>query len=144
MPSLGIPALTVLDDSLGAPVLPAGPPTVARGARLLDRTGNPVIDPVTGGFVKADAVMMRVYLAVKTTLASASGDKTVGSKLPRKVGNRFEAELRTSVQLALAGMIAERTITLENVTAVQIHPGTYAPEIEYTNLLTNSRDRIQV
>lgn len=144
MPSLGIPALTVSDDSLGAPVLPAGPPTVARGARLLDRAGNPVIDPVTGGFIKADAVMMRVYLAIKTTLASASGDPAVGAGLPRKVGNRFEAELRTSVQLALAGMISERTIILENVTATQVHPGAYAVEIEYTDLLNNSRYRIQI
>lgn len=119
-------------------------PSFMPGARYLDTTGNPVIDPVNGGFLKADDVCMRVYLALRTTLGSSGADKDLGAKWPKKMGTRFEAEIRDVVYTALGRLIRAKTISLKSVDISYPMPEYYELDIKFINLVTQKDQQVRL
>jgi hypothetical protein len=128
---------------LGAPVVLDGPVAMTAGARALDPlTGLPTINGATGAFARIDGVAQRVYLAVRTTLASAGANKKLGTSRPRKISARFEAENRASILAALSLLTRAKVISIESITVNRIRPGTYTSTVKYFNLLTRKSEQV--
>ena len=141
----GIQLAGTSSAGLGAPVIPDGPATATVGARALDHlTGLPTINAETGAFVRVDSVTQRVYLAVRTTVASAGANRTLGASRPRKMGSRFEAEHRASILAALGPLTRAGAISVEAITVNRLRPGAYTSTIDFFNLLTRKREQVTV
>src|SRR5512147_2991148 len=113
-------------------------------ARILDLNGNPVIDATTGQFQRGDAIAQAIYIAVKTTLGSAGANTDLGVQWPRKMGDRFDAELRNSILAGLRQMIDLRVITVESVSYTLIKPEIFSVEIRYYDNTTRESRLVTV
>ena len=119
-------------------------PSFRQGARYIGTDGNPVIDPVNGGFMKADSVSMRVYFAVKTTIGSAGANVKLGVKWPKKIDARFEAELVAAVLKGLVSLTSTKQIRVDGVTVEYPQPERYTVSVDYLNMITQKHDRISL
>lgn len=144
MLGLGSQRLGTSPAGLGQPDTVETFPSTRPGARYIGPDGNPVIDPVNGGFLKADSVAIRVYIAIKTTLGAASGNPKLGVKWPKKIDARFESELSASISAALSNLVATRQIRFDAVAVEYPQPERYIVSVEYFNLVTQKSEQVAV
>lgn len=119
-------------------------PSFAKGARYIGADGNPVIDPVNGGFMKADPIAMRVVFAIKTTLKSSSANQNLGVEWPKKIDARFESTLSASVMKALFELTSMKQISVDGLSVEYPQPERYTVIVDYTNLVTKVHDRVAI
>jgi hypothetical protein len=127
---------------LGTPVSGTAPPEGPAGVRWLNpATKDYEQDPTTGQLKQMPKVRQQVLLAVTTLLGSATTLGTFGIRVPRKMGDRFQAEATNSVRLALRHLTdTQRVIRLDSVTAVHGRGGRAQITINWTDLLTGKPD----
>jgi hypothetical protein len=119
-------------------------PSYSPGARYIGPDGNPVIDPVNGGFLKADPIAMRLYLAVRTTLKSSSAMPGLGVAWPEKMDARFEANLSNAIRVAIGDLINSRQIRLDGIAITYPQPERYSVTLDYFNLITQKSAQVTV
>ena len=119
-------------------------PSTSKGARFIGTDGNPVIDPVNGGFMKADPVAMRVYFAIRTTLKSAGANQALGTDWPKKIDSRFVSYLTNAISTALLSMIQAKEIRLDSVAVTYPQPERYTVAVAYFNLTTQRSEQVVV
>lgn len=127
---------------LGTPPAPAEAPTGGGGTRFIDpATKDYTIDSSTGQYGQAPSSRQRVVLAL-TTLFESSGVPGFGIKLPKRMGDTFEAECKSAVASALRLMTEiEKSIRVDAVTVERGRGGRARVTVAWTDLLTGQRDR---
>lgn len=113
-------------------------------SRYINANGDYEIDQSTGSFRRMSAVEHRVLLALRTVVASANSDLTLGMKRVAKVTSRFEAEMAQTVAVALQSLVSEGTITLDAVTPISTGMGRYVCTIEFTDVKYGKKGKVTV
>lgn len=143
MPGLGAQPLGTSPAGVGYSSIEMLPST-AKGARYIGPDGNPVKDPINGGFMKADPVAMRVFFAMRTTLKSSSANQKLGVAWPKKIDSRFEAHLFNSINVGLAEMTRTKAIKIESLSVSYPMPECYYVTLNYRNLITQKSQQVTV
>lgn len=144
MLGLGIQPAGVTLSGIGQPTPVPALPSTARGARLIGFDGNPILDPINGGFLKADPLLMRAYLALRTTIGSAGANQQLGTKWPKKIDQRFDEALRVAVNTGLSALIASGELSLESVTYSLPRTEMFVVYVGIRNLVTQKSSQITV
>jgi hypothetical protein len=129
---------------LGTPVSASAPAEGPAGSRYIDQaTKDYAQDPGTGQLKQMPKVRQQVLLAVTTLLGSASTLNKFGIRMPRKMGDRFQAEMTNSVRAALRHLTdTQKVIRLDGVTAVHGRGGRGLTTISWTDLTTGKPDQV--
>jgi hypothetical protein len=129
---------------LGTPVSASAPPEGPAGSRFIDpATKDYAKDTTTGQLKQMPKVRQQVLLAVTTLLGSASTLAKFGIRMPRKMGDRFQAEMTNSVRAALRHLTdTQKVIRLDSVTAVHGRGGRGLTTISWTDLTTGKSDQV--
>jgi phage baseplate assembly protein W len=85
------------------------------------------------------ATRQAVLLALKTVRGSSTALSSFGVKLPRKMGETFEAECRSAVTAALSHLINTNRIRLDSVTAEKGLGGRGRITVAYTDIATGKK-----
>lgn len=126
---------------LGTPVTGNAPPDGEAGCRYINPASKDYEqDPATLQYKQMPKVRQQVLLAVTTLRKSASTLDWLGIRLPRKMGDRFQAEVEKSVRSALRHLTdVQKVIRLDSVTAVHGQGGRGKITIAWTDLTTGKR-----
>jgi hypothetical protein len=127
---------------LGVPVEAAAPPSGPAGSRFINpATGDFEIDTNTLQQKQMPIERQQVLLAVRTIYGSAAAVPTFGLRMPKKMGDRFQAEATNAIRSALAHLTDEqKVIRLDSVTAERGSGGRGRVTIKYTILRTGRAD----
>jgi hypothetical protein len=129
---------------LGSPASASLPPEGAAGCRWI----NPVTrsyeqDEDTRQFKQMPSVRQRVYLAIATLLGSSSTLTTQGIRLPQKMGDSYEGEVKAAVALALRQMTdIEKVLRIDGVTVLKGRGQRSRTTVSFTDLTTGKADRV--
>ncbi len=104
---------------LGTPVSASAPPSGPAGCRYLNPASKDFeIDPDTGQQAQMPAVRQQVLLAITTLKNSATTLDWFGIRMPRKMGDRFQAEVEKSVRAALRHLTdTQQVIRIDSIKA---------------------------
>lgn len=129
---------------LGVPVEAAAPPSGPAGCRFLNpATGDFEVDPTTLQLKQMPVERQQVLLALRTLQGSAAADPQFGVRLPKKMGDSFEAEATTAVRAALLHLTdQQKSIRIDAVTAEHGRGGRGRITVVYTILRTGVADRL--
>lgn len=90
-------------------------------------------------------VRQRVLIAVLTLQGSSTALPKFGTRLPRKMGDTFEAEVSNSVKAALRQMTdVERVMKIDGLKVERGSGGRAQITISYTDLERNLQDSVTV
>jgi hypothetical protein len=131
---------------LGTPVSASAPPAGAAGCRYLNPASKDYEqDPSTGQLKQMPKVRQQVLLALTTLLGSATSLQGFGTKLPRKMGDRFQAETTVRVRAALRHLTeTQKVIRLDTVTAVHGRGGRAQITVGWFDLTSGKADQLTV
>jgi hypothetical protein len=129
---------------LGTPVTANLPPVGPAGCRYINpATKDYEQDPATRQFKQMPAVRQQVLLAITTLAQSATSLDWLGIRLPRKMGDRFQAETEVSVRAALRHLTeAQRVIRIEFIRAEHGRGGRGRITVGWLDLKTGKRDQV--
>jgi phage baseplate assembly protein W len=127
---------------LSVPVEAADPPEGPAGSRFINAaTRDYEIDSDTGQQKQMPVERQQVLLALTTLYGSASANPTFGVKLPRKMGDRFPAEMANAVRAALAHLTdVQKVIRIDSVTVKRGLGGRSLTTVTYSILRTGKVD----
>lgn len=153
MTGFGNSALGTSPFGIGTPSTSADPPTalvqagLARpGCRFIDaRTRDYVHDPDTLQLAQMPVTRQRVMLALLTIKGSSTVLPRLGLRMPRKITEAFDTEVRHAVLSALYQLTTvERVIRVNAIHAARLSPaGRVLVEVEYVDLTTGEDDAAQ-
>jgi len=127
---------------LGAPVSGEAPPNGPAGSRWINpATRDFEVDSTTKQLAQMPPVRQRVLLALITLVGSSSVLPTFGIRLPRKMGDRFEAQCRVAVTAALRQLTeVEQLIEIQRIDVVKGSGGRSLITVSYRNLETDEEE----
>jgi len=125
-----------------APLVPSGP----TGCRYINpATGDYQINGATGHFAQMPPVRQRVLIALLTELGSSTVLPDLGTMRPRKMGDRFEAEMTGAVHAALRQLTEVEQLIVVNFVAIERGMGGRARvTVDYEDLTTSQSERVGV
>jgi phage baseplate assembly protein W len=129
---------------LGTPVTATAPPDGPAGSRFINTAGDYEQDSTTRQLKQMPPVRQAVMLALRTLQGSSSALPTFGVRLPRKMGDTFESEVRSAIAAALNHLTSANRITLDRVTAVKGIGGRAKITVSYTDIESGKRDSVDV
>lgn len=131
---------------LGTPVSASVPPEGAAGIRYINpATRDYEQDPDTRQLKQMPRARQQVLLALTTLRGSASTLPEFGVRLPRKMGDRFEAETLTAVKTALRHLTdTQKVIRLDRVQVEKGRGGRARITVVYTDTSTGRDDRVTI
>ncbi len=131
---------------LGVPVSASVPPDGPAGCRYLDSSSKDYFqDSTTRQLQQMPKVRQQVLLALTTLKGSATTLPEFGIRLPRKMGDRFQAEVTNSVKLALKHLTdTQKVIRLDSVLAEHGMGGRARITVSYTELANKKQDKVQI
>lgn len=126
---------------LGTPVSASLPPDGPAGCRYLNPASKDYEqDPTTGQHKQMPKVRQQVLLALTTLLGSATTLQGFGIRLPRKMGDRFQAETEVSVRAALRHLTdTQRVIRIDSIKAEHGRGGRARITVSWTDATTGKR-----
>lgn len=129
---------------LGTPVSGSAPPVGAAGCRYINpATRDYEQDPNTKQLKQMPPVRQQVLLAITTILASATTLDWLGIRLPRKMGDRFQAESEKSVRAALRHLTeTQKVIRIDLIKAERGLGGRGRITVGWFDLKTGKRDQV--
>jgi len=144
MPTTGAPLGTPL--GAGIPISASIPATDTALSRYIDpNTGEYAIDSTTGVYQTMPSTRQRVMLALITELGSVSIDREFGYLRPRKIGARFEQQVKDSVRSALLQLTdIEKIVRIDNITIDRTGQSRAEVTVKYTDLSTGDADEVAV
>jgi hypothetical protein len=129
---------------LGTPVSGSAPPVGPAGCRYINPASRDYEqDPDTGQFKQMPAVRQQVLLAITTLAKSATTLDWLGIKMPRKQGDRLQAETEKSVRAALRHLTeTQRVIRIDLIKAERGAGGRARITVGWFDLKTGKSDRV--
>jgi hypothetical protein len=129
---------------LGTPVSGSAPPAGAAGCRYINpATKDYQIDPATRQQAQMPAVRQQVLLAITTLAKSATTIDWLGIRMPRKMGDRFQAETEVSVRAALRHLTdTQRVIRIDSIKAEHGRGGRGAITVSWSEIKTGKKDSV--
>ncbi len=146
MSGFGVLSFGTGPAGLGDPVEASAPPTGSAGVRFLSvKTGDYEQDDDTGQLKQIPASRQKVVLALRTIEGSSSALTTFGIKHPRKMGDRFEAEMRNAVQVALRHLTeTQKVIRIDQIIVEKGAGGRSKTTVVYTDIASGVDDLLTV
>lgn len=128
---------------LGTPVSASLPPDGPAGCRYINpATRDYQIDDSTGQFAQMPKARQQVLLAITTLVKSATTLDWFGIRTPRKMGDRFQAEIETSVRTALRHLTeTQKVIRIDSIDARRGAGGRALITVGFTDLTTGLKDQ---
>jgi phage baseplate assembly protein W len=143
MPGFGSAPFGSSGAGLGVPVHASAPPDGPAGSRFIDPvTKDYAIDSTTGQLQQMPPIRQRVLLALTTVLGSATTLPGFGMTFPRKMGDRFEGQVKNAVAAALYQLTTvEKVIRVTNVIVEKGAAGRSRTTVQYVDTSTNTEDQ---
>jgi hypothetical protein len=131
---------------LGTPVTTAAPPDGPAGSRFIDPAVKDYAqDPSTGQQKQMPKVRQQVLLALTTLRGSASTLRDFGARVPRKMGDRFQAEVTNAVKAALQHLTdTQKVIRIDSIKAIHGRGGRAEITVAWSDLTTGKPDRLTI
>lgn len=131
---------------LGTPMSANLPPDGPSGSRYINPASKDYEqDPSTRQLKQMPKVRQQVLLAVTTMLGSASTLQRFGTRLPRKMGDRLQAETDVSMRAALRHLTeTQKVISIDSITAERGRGGRARITLKWTDLTTGKPDSLTV
>jgi hypothetical protein len=129
---------------LGTPVTADAPASGPAGCRYINpATKDYELDPATGQQAQMPPVRQQVLLAITTLAKSATTIDWLGIRLPRKQGDRLQAETEKSVRAALRHLTTtQAVIRIDSIKAEPGRGGRARITVSWTELKTGKPDRV--
>lgn len=129
---------------LGTPVTASAPPDGPAGCRYINpATKDYEQDPNTGQLKQMPPVRQQVLLAITTILQSATTLGWLGIRLPKKMGDRFQAETEKSVRAACRHLTeTQKRIRIDLIKAEHGRGGRGRITVGWFDLKTGKRDEV--
>jgi phage baseplate assembly protein W len=143
MAGFGLTPAGTSGAGFGVPAVGGAPPDGPAGSRFIDPvTKDYAQDSTTGQLKQMPPIRQRVLIALTTVLGSASTLPNLGMRAPRKMGDRFEGQMRNAVAAALYQLTeVEKVIRLVRVTVIKGRGGRSQTTVVWTYTQTNIEDR---
>ena len=143
MPGFGTAPFGTVGAGLGVPVSASAPPDGPAGCRFLSPiTKDYEVDSTTGQLKQMPAVRQRVLILLTTAIGSASTQPDIGVRWPRKMGDRFEGQVRNAVAAALYQLTTvEKVIRIVRVIVEKGRGGRSRTTVVWKYTATNIEDR---
>lgn len=129
---------------LGTPISAAEPPRGPAGCRYINpATKDYQQDPNSRQLAQMPPVRQQVLIALTTVLGSATSLTWLGIRLPRKMGDRFQAETEASVRAALRHLTeTQKRIRIDTIVAEHGAGGRGRITCGWFDLKTGKRDQV--
>lgn len=115
----------------------AAPPDGPSGTRFLNPASRDYeVDDFTGHLKQMPALRQRVLLALMTELGTSTVRPEFGVQRPRKMGNRFEADMQAAVRAALAHIVNAGEIQIDGVDVLRGAGGRAQVTVRYRDPAT--------
>lgn len=120
-------------------------PDAPEDARFLDYlTGDYVVGD-DGEIARMPTTRQRVWLALGTLRGSSTVLPKLGVKLPGTIGRSYESEVKNEVRTALAALIADGSLVLNEIIVEHGTPiGRSTITVDYTDTATKENDKVNV
>jgi hypothetical protein len=143
MLGMGVAPMGSSPMGVGQPEDAPPPPTGHGGCRFINAaTGDYEIDPVTGQYAQMPPVRQRVLIALLTIRGSNSANPALGIKRPRKMGDRFQAEMEQAVRESLRQLTeVENVMAIDFILVERGAGGRARVTVSYEDLTTGERDQ---
>jgi hypothetical protein len=128
----------------GTPVSGSAPPSGPAGCRYINpATKDYEQDPDTGQLKQMPAVRQQVLIAITTLAKSATTTDWLGIRLPRKMGDRFQAETEISVRAALRHLTdTQKVIRIDFIRAEHGRGGRGRITVGWRDIKTGKKDSV--
>lgn len=129
---------------LATPPAPAEATTGGGGSRFIDPTSKDYgVDSATGQYAQMPPTRQQVLIAL-TTLFNSSGVTNFGVRLPKRMGDTFEAECKSAVASALRHLTEiQKVIRVDLVKIDKGAGGRARITVQWFDLVTGQRDQLQ-
>jgi hypothetical protein len=131
---------------LGTPVTGEDPPDGAAGSRYIDPVSRDYAqDPATKQLKQMPGTRQRVLLALMTLERSSSALPTFGIRLPKKMGETYDAQMKNAVRAALRQLTeVEQVVRIDGIVVERGLGGRSRTTVAYTDLETLTQDSATV
>jgi phage baseplate assembly protein W len=128
---------------LGVPGEAALPTTSPAGSRFLNAaTRDYQYNSDTGQLAQMPNLRQRVLITLTTEQGSIPTQPTFGIKRPRKMGDSFEAEMKSAVRLALQQLTdVEKVMRIDQILVRKGQDGRSETTVVYTDMTTGVPDQ---
>lgn len=128
---------------LGTPITAEAPPDGPAGCKFINpATGDFEQDADTHQLKQMPAARQAVLLALRTLQGSSSAIPGFGVRMPRKMGDTFEAEAKSAITTALAHLTGSGRIRLDGVKVEKGLGGRARFTISFTDTSTGVKDSV--
>jgi phage baseplate assembly protein W len=143
MPGLGSSPLGSSGLGTGSIVEAPERPDPPQGANWIDvQTRDYQVDSLTGELKRMPVTRQRVYLALRTRRGSSAVLREFGTKIPGKIDQFFEQRVINEVRRALADLIDEGAIILQDITVnTTLKRGLALILVDYIDMETGKTDQ---